>query len=60
LAKAFFLTFKRDYVHVSECPDAQIVPRSLPVWFTHYNEVHRHRALGYRSPRQFIRATLKT
>jgi putative transposase len=60
MAEAFVRTFKRDYVHVSECADAQTVLRSLPAWFTHYNEVHPHRALGYRSPRQFIRATLKT
>jgi len=32
----------------------------LPAWFSHYNEVHPHRALGYRSPRQFIRAILTT
>ncbi|MFC5565253.1 integrase core domain-containing protein, partial [Rubellimicrobium aerolatum] len=23
-------------------------------WFEHYNAVHPHRALGYRSPREFI------
>lgn len=26
----------------------------LPVWLAHYDEVHPHRALGYRSPRAFI------
>jgi len=30
------------------------VLKSLPVWFKHYNELHPHRALGYRSPREFI------
>jgi putative transposase len=60
MAEAFVRTFKRDYVHVSEWPDAETVLRSLPAWFTHYNEVHPHRALGYRSPRQFIRAILTT
>ncbi|MFN8726875.1 MAG: integrase core domain-containing protein, partial [Rhodospirillales bacterium] len=25
-----------------------------PKWFEHYNTVHPHRALGYRSPREFI------
>jgi hypothetical protein len=34
------------------------VLRSPPTWFTHYNEVHPHHALRYRSPRQFIRANL--
>lgn len=60
MAEAFVRTFKRDYVRVGDCPDAQTVLRALPAWFTHYNEVHPHRALGYRSPRQFIRAILTT
>ena len=60
MAEAFVRTFKRDYVHVSQCPDAETVLRPLPVWFTHHNEVHPHRALGDRSHRQFIRATPKT
>jgi len=59
-AQAFVRTFKRDYVRVGACPDAKTVLRSLPAWFTHYNEIHPHRALGYRSPRQFIRAIMKT
>ena len=58
MAEAFVRTFRRDYVRPSGCPDAATVPRSLPTWFTHYNEVHPHRALRYRSPRQFIRANL--
>jgi len=29
---------------------------SLPAWIAHYNEVHPHKALGYRSPREFIAA----
>jgi hypothetical protein len=28
--------------------------RHLPIWFEHYNTVHPHRALNYRSPREFI------
>ena len=28
--------------------------RSSRVWFLHYNTVHRHWVLGYRSPREFI------
>jgi putative transposase len=60
MAEAFVRTCKRDYVSVSERPDAETVLRSLPVWFALYNEGHPHRALGYRSPRQFVRATLTT
>jgi len=29
---------------------------STPLWIAHYNEVHPHKALGYRSPREFIAA----
>jgi putative transposase len=38
-------------------PDAQSVIDQLPGWFAHYNEVHPHRALRYRSPREFIAQT---
>lgn len=34
--------------------DAQAVLEQLPSWLDHYNRVHPHRALGYRSPREFI------
>ena len=54
MAEAFVRTLKRDYVRVSAIPDAQAVLRQLPGWLAHYNEVHPHRALGYRSPREFI------
>jgi putative transposase len=29
---------------------------ALPGWFAHDNQLHPHRALGYRSPREFIAA----
>ena len=29
---------------------------ALSAWINHYNEVHPHKALGYRSPREFIAA----
>jgi putative transposase len=54
MAEAFVRTLKRDYVRVSPVPDAEAVLRQLPGWLAHYNEVHPHRALGYRSPREFI------
>jgi putative transposase len=53
-AEAFVRTIKRDYVRVSPLPDARTVLESLPLWFEHYNSLHPHRALGYRSPREFI------
>ena len=54
LAEAFVRTLKRDYARVSHKPDARAVIDQLPGWFNHYNEAHPHRALGYRSPREFI------
>lgn len=61
MAEAFVRTLKRDYVRVSAVPDAESVLRQLPIWLAHYNELHPHRALGYRSPREFIaRSTLET
>jgi putative transposase len=54
MAEAFVRTIKRDYVRVSPAPDAKSVLHQLPSWLAHYNEVHPHKALGYRSPREFI------
>ena len=54
MAEAFVRTLKRDYVRISVIPDAQSVVHQLPIWLAHYNELHPHRALGYRSPREFI------
>ena len=56
MAEAFVRTIKRDYVRVSPRPDTETVMRQLPAWIAHYNEVHPHKALGYRSPREFIAA----
>jgi hypothetical protein len=44
------------HVRVSPCANAATVMRQLPGWIAHYNEVHPHKALGYRSPREFIAA----
>lgn len=38
----------------SVLPDAGSVLRQIPVWLAHYNDLHPHRAPGYRSPREFI------
>ena len=54
MAEAFVRTLKRDYVRLSPVPDGESVLRQLPGWLAHYNELHPHRALGYRSPREFI------
>ena len=54
MAEAFVRTIKRDYARVSSLPNAETVFGLLPGWFEHYNTRHPHRALGYRSPREFI------
>jgi putative transposase len=56
MAEAFVRTIKRDYARVNPLPDAQTVIESLPLWFAHYNAIHPHSALRYRSPREFIAA----
>ena len=56
MAEAFVRTIKRDYARVSSLPNARAIMDLLPKWIAHYNEVHPHRALGYRSPREFIAA----
>jgi putative transposase len=58
MAEAFVRTLKRDYYRVTPCPDARSILDALPKWFHHYNTVHPHRALGYRSPREFISSRL--
>lgn len=53
MAEAFVKTFKRDYARVNSRPDAATVLRQLEAWFEHYNSVHPHKSLGYRSPCEF-------
>jgi putative transposase len=60
MAEAFVRTIKRNYVRVSQIPDAATVIDQIPAWFDHYNTVHPHRALGYRSPRKFIADQIET
>ena len=55
MAEAFVKTFKRDYVSVNPIPDAETVIAQLPLWFEQYNTLHTHKALGYRSPREFLK-----
>ena len=59
MAESFVKTFKRDYVYVHDRPDAQTVLSHLSNWFEDYNEVHPHKALQLKSPREFIRSYLQ-
>ena len=56
MAGAFVRTIKGDDVRVNPRPNAESVMRQLPHWIAHYKEVHPHKALGYRSPPEFIEA----
>lgn len=56
MAEAFVKTFKRDYVYVHDRPDALTVLAQLDRWFEDYNEMHPHKGLRMRSPREFIQA----
>ena len=56
MAEAFVKTFKRDYVYVNRLPSAIEVIAQLPTWFADYNEIHPHKGLGMRSPREYLRA----
>lgn len=60
-AEVFVRTLKHDYVRVNPRPgpDARTVMEQLPSWLAHYNEVHSHHALGYRSPREYTSQTRK-
>ena len=55
MAEAFVKTFKRDYVYLHRLETAASVLAQLPAWFEDYNEVHPHRGLKMRSPREYLR-----
>ena len=59
MAEAFVKGFKRDYVYAHDRPDPQTVLSQLTNWFEDYNEVHPHKALRLKSPREFIRSYLQ-
>jgi len=59
MAEAFVKTLKRDYARVNPRLDAASVLRQLDGWFEHYNTIHPHKALGYRSPREFRKQLVK-
>jgi putative transposase len=60
MAEAFVKTIKRDYARVAVRSDAASVLRQLVSWFEHYNNIHPHKALGYRSPREFRKQLVET
>ena len=53
MAEALVKTFKRDYVYLSERPDAATVMVQLAGWFEDYNSFHPHSGLKMMSPREY-------
>ena len=43
-------TFKRDYVHLNDLPDAATAMARLPEWIEGYNRSHPHKGLKMKSP----------
>ncbi len=58
IAESFVKTIKRDYISIMPKPDGLTAVKNLAEAFEHYNEWHPHSALGYRSPREYIRRKL--
>lgn len=56
MAEAFVKTLRRDYVYLSRVDNADVVLAQLPRWIEDYNEVHPHKGLKMRSPREYRRA----
>nr|WP_097337597.1 integrase core domain-containing protein [Escherichia coli] len=46
---------QRDYISIMPKPDGLTAAKNLAEAFEHYNEWHPHSALGYRSPREYLR-----
>ena len=55
MTESFVKTMKRDYISIMPKPDGLTSVKNLAEAFEHYNEWHPHSALGYRSPREYLR-----
>ncbi|HAX7551915.1 IS3 family transposase [Escherichia coli] len=55
IAESFVKTIKHDYISIMPKPDGLTAAKNLAEAFEHYNEWHPHSALGYRSPREYLR-----
>lgn len=56
MAERFVKTMKHDYIAFMDKPDVPTALTHLASAFEQYNERHPHKALKYRSPREFRRA----
>jgi transposase InsO family protein len=55
MAESFVKGFKRDYVYLNRLETAESVMAQLNTWFEDYNEMHPHRGLRMKSPREYRR-----
>ncbi len=55
MAERFVKTMKEDYIAFMPKPNVRTAVHNLAEAFEHYNEWHPHSALGYRSPREYLR-----
>ena len=54
MAESFVKTLRRDYVYLSRLDSAANVIAQLPRWIDDYNDVHPHKGLKMRSPREYL------
>ncbi|RAP70088.1 integrase core domain-containing protein, partial [Candidatus Erwinia dacicola] len=55
MAESVVKMMKRDHISIMPKPDGLTAVKNLAEAFEHYNEWHLHSALGYRSPREYLR-----
>jgi putative transposase len=55
MAESLVKTMKRDDISIMLKPDGLTVVKNLEKAFEHDNEWYPHSALGYRSPREYLR-----
>jgi transposase InsO family protein len=60
MAEAFVKTLRRDYVYLNKLDSGAAVLAQLSQWIDDYNEVHPHKGLKMRSPREYLRATAES
>lgn len=58
MAESFVKTFKRDYVYVNDLPDAVSVMEKMAEWIEDYKNLHPHKRLNMKSPREYRDAIL--
>lgn len=53
MAESFVKTFKRDYVYVTDLPDAVSVMKKMAAGMEDHNNLHTHKGQNLKSPREY-------